>query len=819
MKKTLFLFPLVLFLAVSWPSQGAGMHFVDWFQSRDRAYQDLKQALAQAGLSMKPGTGLAGSMPAAQAGPLNGPSGWVVDRIRGGYPIPQASARDLAAQLEADPAVSQDLKDRLRQDLPSEAGQFQDHRAQILGKVQDLGQRMDALDHQVGEIEKSFARNNYGPYSSPLDSITLVSSGDYQHWLGIEPAQWGGPAVALEDTFNGTTGAMNYSFHFDLHYDQELSNSNWQTPSQIASILYIIGGSNATLLINRGWLAGTQFELGMEFYGFSHLLFSGPGFRPSSPFFMGTDASTIGDVAPSGQRTVQGLLIQKQGQSGWWWPFTNTQIVLEPLYLGGENNPYLPYAGPYSQHANEFAARLDLAGLNFIPGTQDSIPYLMTDLVKSDQAQLNGFQLNDTAFNGVGVPETDQAYGLGLTTQLDTGGQVLFEAATSDWQRQDSVQGYPGYDKHFTGQAYYLNYTDTFGPLSLGLEASQVDPYFITGGHEGYASGNQQAGSTFDSTVDDPRPGNWGDTTWETLSLDPTVISNNTQRAFLNATWLGSWSTLQLSGGVSKQINPSGPWIRASEYFDNNQNNGYSWFNLFGEHYSYWLPGEQVNSAAINPALVGYNGVTQGQAYYHGQPLQYPAVLSNGIPYGTPPAGVYWDDLTQLFYRWTTQTIWLSQNGVGDPNLRADSVKYLNSARLDWTIDFQALMGSELPRNLKLFSQYEDTAEQLQAPGLGAAPLLRQVADGADLLWDLNEAWEIVAMAGYETWNSQYSYFPVAFLEKTAGLGVNLQLAPLLRGLTVNLRCRYYGHEDLNFENRSFSGWIATLGSTYVLNN
>ena len=610
------LFTLLLLVSKPGFSQDSPLHFVDWLQPGVSAYQDLKQGAAQAGLS-----------------------GWVVDRLNQNSAVPQASARDLMGQILASPTVAQDLKARLQADLPSETSQFQDHRDTILGKVQDLQQRMDSLDKQVGEVEKSFAKNNYGPYSSPLDAITMVSSADFEHWAGLEPAQWGGPGVALEDTFNGTTGVIELLLQSGSALRRQCRGGQLTTPSMITDYPYLGDGSKVTLLVNQGWLAGTQVELGMEYFGFSHLLFSGPGFRPQSPFFLGVDAATIGETAPSGQRTVQGLMIQKQGQAGWWWPFTNTQIVLEPLYLGGENNPYLPYTGPFTQHANEFAARLDLAGLNFIPGTQDSIPYLMADITESDQAQLNGFKLDDPSFTGVGVPETDQAYGFGLTTQLAGGGQVLFEAADSDWKRQDSVQGVTGYDKHFTDQALSLDYTDTFGPINIGLEASQVGPYFITGGHEGYASGNEQAGSTFDSTLEDPRPGNFQKTSWEQLSLDPADLSNNSQRAFLNGTWLGSWTTLQLSGGVSKNVNPTGPWVRASEYFDNNQNNGYSWFNMFGEHYSYFLPGQPGGNAA----MAQYNNTTLAPAYYHGQPVAYPTVPSSGIPFGVQqPNAVYW---------------------------------------------------------------------------------------------------------------------------------------------------------------------------------
>ena len=84
---------------------------------------------------------------------------------------------------------------------------------------------------------------------------------------------------------------------------------------------------------------------------------------------------------------------------------------------------------------------------------------------------------------------------------------------------------------------------------------------------------------------------------------------------------------------------------------------------------------------------------------------------------------------------------------------------------------------------------------------MGAAPLLRQVDDGADLLWDLNDVWEVVAMGGYRAWTSRYSYYPVDFLDKTVGIGLNLQLAPVLRGLTLNLRARTYSHEGSGFRN------------------
>ena len=190
-------------------------------------------------------------------------------------------------------------------------------------------------------------------------------------------------------------------------------------------------------------------------------------------------------------------------------------------------------------------------------------------------------------------------------------------------------------------------------------------------------------------------------------------------------------------------------------------------------------------------------------------------VNSNYNPNGV----VRWDDLEQMAWRNVTQTIWLSKNGVGDPNLMDDSIKVYNSFRADLALELGSIFGSSRKAHLQLFEEIRDTASSMRL-ALGAQPdLLLQSITGADLIWQFAPAWEVVATAGHETWDSSASYYPVHFTDDTGGIGFDALLTKLVDGLQVNFRLLEMKHEDGTFGQRDFTALTGFVGATYVFSN
>lgn len=539
----------------------------------------------------------------------------------------------------------------------------------------------------------------------------------------------------------------------------------------------------------------------------SKLIYSAPTYPYMSPFYQaGATVPAAFADSPNGERNSQGLYLRKQGTQGLWF-FNDFQLMLAP-----ESEAY-----EYFNHTHswEIDSRGDLPSIGWIPFTDSTLLYTTYTFLGNEANEVNTFNQNSDFYETpLAVPEQSENYALGFESQLSGGGSLIFEGADSYWSK-DNAALYPQYaNESLSDQAYYMTLSKSLGRMIFAFQGSQVGPYFVPGGHQALSSGDQQYDRTGGLALDsleplDPR-NNSLDSSWKTIAEDQAWISNNTRRASLQMSWLDSWGSLGATFASSEQIDPSGPWIEASEFFNNSPYNGFSFFQLFYNNYTLNPTGTGQQSGEPN-AEYKINAPTESTAYYKGSPIS--SVVN-------PTGEVNWDDLEQLGWRNTTQTIWLSQNGVGDNNLRADSTKYYNTFRADLSLDLGSIFKSPRKDHLQLYTELRDTAEELRL-AIGATPdLLYQSIYGMDYIWQFATNWEFVATAGQEVWTSDMSYYPVQFIDNTAGIGFNSLLSHIVAGgLEVNYRFLLMQHEDSNFAEKDFSGWRGTVGLTYIFSN
>ncbi len=78
----------------------------------------------------------------------------------------------------------------------------------------------------------------------------------------------------------------------------------------------------------------------------------------------------------------------------------------------------------------------------------------------------------------------------------------------------------------------------------------------------------------------------------------------------------------------------------------------------------------------------------------------------------------------------------------------------------------------------------------------------------------MTQAFSLVGMAGYETWKSAHSYYPVNMQTREFGAGMDWKLDPIVTGLQFNLRVSEMDFDDLNIASRELSllalqPWVA----------
>jgi hypothetical protein len=99
-------------------------------------------------------------------------------------------------------------------------------------------------------------------------------------------------------------------------------------------------------------------------------------------------------------------------------------------------------------------------------------------------------------------------------------------------------------------------------------------------------------------------------------------------------------------------------------------------------------------------------------------------------------------------------------------------------------------------------------------PSLGSGGLFNQQFEVADLNWGISDTVTILGTAGFETWKTLQSYYPVNMQITEFGVGADLDEDPLVTGLAFNLRASVMNYDDLNIASRDFSLITLSLGST-----
>ena len=762
---------LFLSLALAFPLPAAEQPLpIDWVGPSHPAYALLKKGVEEANLSA-----------------------WEAERLRLGLPLPQASARLLAAALRRDPRVDVDLKADLAKELPSEVSAAQ---ARAFADPGEAAARLKELERQLQAIQASLATNNYAPSTTLGMSSTFETRYELFSASGLVKQNYGLAPVHLKAEFQGRSGLGSYRFILD-----HISSTDDRGNRAFGGI-YSGPVAQLSLLSDPWGIENVETVLGFSSLLLSKLVYSAPTFPYESPFYQAGAKLTVGRAdSPNGERNIQGIYLRKQGSQGWWF-FNDFQVFAAPEAEA--------YQGFNHHHGYEAGSRADLPGLGWIPGTESTVPYLTFYYYGNDASQLGTFQNNNGFYDQpLAYPETSFNGAVGFESQLSGGGTFIFEGASASYSNRLS-QVYPALsDSNDSDQAYYGSLTRSFGKLILGLEGASVGPRFVPGGHSVNSQENRTSGMILDTLL--PRDDRDGgvDKSWTTVSEDPAWLSNNSQRVGFHATWLDSWGSLGIQAASSTHIEASGPWVKGANFFNNSPYNGFSYFRMYFNNYTYFPVGNAPDPTA-NPAVMAYDAPTTSVAYDKGVPVKSPH---------DPNGQVRWHDLEQLAWRNVTQNIWLSRDGVGDPNLMEDSRKTYNSFRADLSVELGSLFGSSRKAHLQVFEEVRDTAAAPRL-ALGAqAQLLLQNILGADLIWQFHPAWETVLTAGHESWDSDASFYAVRFRDDTAGLGLNALLTQLVDGLQMNLRILALRHTDEAFSDRAFSALTGFVGVNYVFSN
>lgn len=752
----------------------------DWLYPGEESYEALKSAALQ----------------------TNSQS-WLAARMKRGEKIPQASARELAFSLCQMPGVDAGSSEKLARLLADEPVMLKDESDGSAAKrVQEISKHFDKISSRMDEIEALFDKNRYGKGSSPAVN--------FDSWAGYREDQPTGMFVnstrgymlgGFVFTLRGTLDKANYTIKLAHNYNYENAvGATIPFAKPIASV-----GSGFSFLFPVGD-SGVEVHLGDDVdLKFSPLIFSGVKLANRDGFF--ADISTswrppklvkeIDLNYPYDTISVRGLVLKKQG-ANWWLPFSNFQFAYAPQREFWE---------PWGLKINTTALRVDE---EFAP----SAAWL-------EKAQIYGAGVNVTVdedqtrvgFGSNPDPQNAQSYAAGLDLRFSTGGTLFVEGATANFYHDTPAVPKTKLDYHDT--AWIANISHPLGPVNVGIEAGMAGPRFLTKSRypspnpaqtKDWAKDRYQSGATMDTTYFNQFPNAKqplaNNMSWVSLMSEPAVMNNNSQRMALKTQWNGSWLSLGLYDGTASQIEASGPFVVTRPFIEGTNDNGYGWFRLFGQNYSY-PPAPLLNVAppagTADNAMWKYNRPTDGNAIY-------------GPTAAT--VGVHWQEIAQLGYREGQFTYLMSKDGVGDAHVLPDSIKTTNYFGGTVKVDFKAIFGTTLPYDLTVIGENRDLAGQPGFAATDGSNYFNQAYEIGFLTLGITEDVNFLAMMGNETWKSSHSFYPLNIQIKEYGAGADFKLDPLLSGLLLVLRGTLMSHEDLNISSKEFSLWTLSIGTS-----
>jgi len=787
----------------------------DWLYSGEQPYEALKQA--------------------AQA---SGDQGWVAQRLLQGQKVPQASARELAWKLADDQALDPKLRAQLKALFADETQQIglsgQDAVAQKAAQMDDTlvlaSQKLDAL-------EASMAKNTYGKGSSTGVNLNLYTGYRVTDPAGaIQGQNFSVGAGGMEAALAGSLGKVNYNFSIGAEYYYNNLNNGFPQgsgPSETrADDTETYAGNldgGVSLEFPLGDQGGLDVSLGeVQNVELSPLLFSGIFPSNRDAFFVDVMApyrapkviKTMDLDYPAATFFFRGLYVVKEG-SVWYWPFDSTQFVYTPF----DQDYYYSWDAKLYIWALRLEEDLNARGDWFDGGEV----YGIAQGTSNNNFQINGLNyMSNPAGIIFDVPgnrdpliftQATQSYGLGANLRGSSGAVVHLDGAVSSytwgpWPDDNNIS------QTYSGTAFIATVAQPVGPFSFALQAGQASPYFLSSPR---VENRIQAGATQDSIgnvygtngvdlgVDlaedfsgpGPVPTAPPAVSWISMMNQPDVLTNNNNQLALKGAWHGSWVSVGAYDGAQMQINPTDAFVWTTPYIEGNQDDGYGWFRVFGNTFA---SGSQV-APGTAPAAANGNGLNNQ--------LQFNLPTAASANYGKGQSmKVNWQQMAQYGNYETEFITLLSQNGVGDQNLMANTAKSLNYAGTNLLFDFGALMNLTLPLQLTIIGEDRDLDTAPGLPGSAGTDLFNQIFEVADLNWGVSDTVTLLGTAGLENWKSVQSLFPVNMQITEFGVGADLNEDPYVTGLVFNLRASVMTFQDLNIASRDLSLITVSLGST-----
>jgi hypothetical protein len=756
----------------------------DWVYPGEPGYQALKQADTE-----------------------TGGNNWLTARMARGEKLPQASVRELASRLWDDARVDEATRATLKKLYTDEPQQLTTE----AGELKALSNRLDESSKKLDELQASLDANRYGKGSTPAVNMDMFAAYRSDHPSGLDQADARGYMIGgLNVTLLSTLDKINFTIELDTRY----SYGQDSAPAVDSTLQpFLGGGASFQIPLSDG---GLEVHLADTVdIDFSPLTQSGifPGVQ--DPFFVDVTTAYRGPTAlkaldldyPSATIQQRGVYIRRQG-AAWYWPFSLTQLLYAPqeqALLG------------FTAHLNYSAARLDEDISGRWPWLDTGRFYYVFQIAANDADQMYAEQFLPGGANIQNVPQKSTSHSLGFDMhQNNWGTEVKTDYAISHYQ----TQTFAGADILYDDSAWIADLIQPIGTLNVALELGAAGPKFLSGPK---SYDYTQPGSTIDTIANLPGFNNLGlivdhetvgdptNTQWFSYIKDPTILSNNSNRLALKAEWHGSWLSIGVYDGVIGQQVASNSLVMTQPYLEGHDFDGFGFYRMFGASYAAASPPGGAPYPVFGPSLGSafednslnelstFNQVTDGQG-----------VDAKGNTYA-----VHWQRLLQYSYKGSDFATILTKNGVGDDRFADDSVKTLNYAGGRLIFDLASLSGRDLPLELDIIGQIRDLADLPGVPALGPAHYFNQQVTAAFLTGAVTPAITLLGMAGYETWRSDHSFYPLNMQIDEFGIGSDWKLDSLVSGLQMNLRATDMEFQDLNIYSRGLS--LLTIGVAMTL--